>query len=63
MPLVSLEGLKTIYYHIDCYLKKILPHTFACVRCRGRLIDDHREDCTHRREGGECDCYPTWAPL
>lgn len=60
MPLVSLEGeeyvTRSLAYHLDCWLKHILPHGPDCPRCRGLERGEHEERCAYRSEGGECDC-------
>ena len=57
MPLVRLNlPAMMIAYHLDCYLKKIMPHTRECVRCRGIERDDHATYCQYRMLGGECNC-------
>lgn len=64
MPLLRLDGpATTCAYHLDCYLKTILPHTADCVRCRGRERDEHETWCQYRMLGGECSCHPTRHPV
>lgn len=47
---------RRIAYHLDCWLKKILPHGPDCKRCRGMEHDEHKLDCRYRVEGDECSC-------
>lgn len=44
-------------YHLDCYLKGILPHGKDCPHCRGIDIDQHAPGCTNGTIG-ICSCQP-----
>ena len=61
MPMVPLDGpARDVPSHLDCFLKRILPHSFTCPRCRGRQSkEDHKPDCPYA-QGGECGCFRTW---
>lgn len=57
-PLVSLDGASTLVaYHLDCYLKGILPHGPECPHCRGVEPSKHSPDCAIRT-AGFCTCIP-----
>lgn len=50
-------------HHLDCFLRKILPHTIDCEHCRGRdHAEQHEVGCRYRtrREGGNCSCWQSW---
>lgn len=54
-PFASIETGKLVY-HLDCYLKGILPHGADCPRCRGLERGEHLEACAYRLRGEECSC-------
>jgi hypothetical protein len=62
MPVALVDKpAELIPVHIDCYLKKVVPHGFDCVRCRGRDRNQHKMDCPYSKDGGECCCYHSWS--
>lgn len=44
--------------HLDCFLKRILPHGPECEHCRGLERSAHRSGCHYltRAEDGNCSC-------
>ncbi len=57
--LVLLSGeMTTIAYHLDCYLRGILPHGPECPYCRGAERIDHDAECGYRQRGDRCSCRP-----
>lgn len=52
------RGRHTIAFHLDCYLKGILPHGPECPHCRGAVPIDHDRDCAYRLRGDNCTCIP-----
>jgi hypothetical protein len=46
-----------IYFHLDCYLRGILPHGPECPHCRGVEPRKHAPDCGMRTTG-LCTCIP-----
>lgn len=42
--------------HLDCFLKRVLPHGPECPHCRGRARKDHALRCNQRQTGGDCNC-------
>jgi hypothetical protein len=62
MPLVTLEGVSTIAFHLECRREMVAAHTFSCPLCRGREIDNHMASCPYRIRGLECNCFPAWSP-
>jgi len=56
--LILLDGrMDVIAYHLDCYLKGILPHGPECPHCRGVEPRSHAPEC-RRDETGLCTCIP-----
>lgn len=45
------------WWHLDCYLKMVIPHDEKCPHCRGVPIEKHAASCT-MRSGGLCSCQP-----
>jgi hypothetical protein len=58
MPFVALGQAGFLAYHLDCYLKGILPHGPECPHCRGAVPIDHDRDCAYRLRGDNCTCIP-----
>lgn len=60
-PLVTVvsggANVQWLAYHLDCFLKGILPHGPECPHCRGLEPKDHAPSCTSRTSG-LCDCQP-----
>lgn len=56
MPFIGIETTGTSVYHLDCFLKGILPHGPECPRCRGLERGEHDATCLYRTEGGLCSC-------
>lgn len=58
LPLASLhpEQCRLLYYHLDCYLRRVLPHTAECTHCRGRERNEHATYCEFRQGTGNCNC-------
>lgn len=50
-------SVEMLYYHLDCYLKGILPHWPECPHCRGVEPRQHAPGCAMRTTG-LCDCQP-----
>ena len=44
------------YQHLDCVLKRILPHDGTCLHCRGKDKSEHASLCAYRQSGGNCNC-------
>jgi hypothetical protein len=59
MPFVELGREGTLAFHLDCYLKGLLPHGPECPRCRGAERIDHDRECAYRVSGGNCSCRLT----
>ena len=56
MPSVGRDGLcQTRGMHLDCYLKRVLPHTRECTHCRGKSPEEHADFCNSRK-GEMCNC-------
>jgi hypothetical protein len=56
LPATGFEGMTLAHWHLDCYLKTILPHGPDCMRCRGKEREEHHPCCEYRQGGGECNC-------
>ena len=56
MPLVEGAILRMVAMHLDCYLRRVLPHTRECPHCRGKERDEHARQCNYRQGGGNCNC-------
>ena len=57
MPLGKLDGtVSTLAYHLDCWLRHVLPHGPDCERCRGLERSQHKMSCSYAKHGGNCDC-------
>lgn len=52
------KGPHAVAYHLDCYLRGLLPHGADCPRCRGVDRLDHDAGCAYRSRGERCDCLP-----
>ena len=58
MPIVNPDerSARVAAAHLDCYLKRILPHGPDCPHCRGKERDEHALRCEYRQSGGDCNC-------
>lgn len=56
LPYVGNPGVTLAHWHLDCYLKTILPHGPDCKHCRGKEREEHHHRCAYRQVGGECNC-------
>jgi hypothetical protein len=60
MPVVAAyenSGFDMIAYHLDCFMKSILPHGPDCPHCRGVEPRMHAPLCSSKTTG-LCDCIP-----
>lgn len=57
-PLLLAEGSITVAQHLECFLKKILPHGPDCPHCRGKEPEEHHPRCNYRTvaSDGRCNC-------
>ncbi len=58
MPVINPDeqSASILASHLDCFLKRVLPHTRECPHCRGKARDEHATHCEHRVSGGDCNC-------
>ena len=58
MPVLHADYTATRgYWHLDCYLKKVLPHGPDCTHCRGHDRSWHLPGCGYGTPVGRCTCY------